>query len=90
MLSATHTHGSTGPIWPPDSNGYGALGGDLFDPRVFELTADGVTEAIERADDNLEPARLGIGTPSCAAPPATASRRSRPEPGGAGTDPTAA
>jgi neutral ceramidase len=62
MLSATHTHGSTGPIWPADSSGYGALGGDLFDPRVFELTVDGVVEAIERADDNLEPARLGIGS----------------------------
>src|SRR5215210_1901892 len=38
LLSATHTHSSTGPIWPADNSGYAALGGDLFDPRVFEIT----------------------------------------------------
>jgi neutral ceramidase len=62
MLSATHTHGSTGPIWPADSPGYAALGGDFFDPRIFELTVRGVVEAIVKADENLEPARLGVGT----------------------------
>src|SRR3954471_14015166 len=31
LLSATHTHSSTGPIWPASDMGYGALGGDLFD-----------------------------------------------------------
>jgi hypothetical protein len=62
MLSATHTHGSTGPIWPADANGYAALGGDFFDPRIFELTAAGIAEAVIQADKNLEPARVGVGT----------------------------
>ena len=59
MLAATHTHSSTGPIWPADSSGYAALGGDAFDPRAFELTAQGIEEAIRAADLGLEPARLG-------------------------------
>src|SRR3712207_5863235 len=29
LLSATHTHSATGPIWPADNAGYAALGGDL-------------------------------------------------------------
>ena len=59
MLTATHTHSSTGPIWPADSTGYAALGGDAFDPRAFELTAQGIEEAIRAADLRLESARLG-------------------------------
>ena len=62
LLSATHTHSSTGPIWPADNGGYAALGGDLFDPRIFELTAQGIAEAVLRADGRLEPAQLGVGT----------------------------
>jgi neutral ceramidase len=62
LLSATHTHSSTGPIWPTDSAGYAALGGDFFDPRVFDLTAAGIAEAIVRADRQREPARIGVGT----------------------------
>ena len=62
LLSATHTHSSTGPIWPADNGGYAALGGDLFDPRIFELTVDGVAEAILRAEAGLRPAELGVGT----------------------------
>lgn len=62
LISATHTHSSTGPIWPGGSQGYAALGGDLFDARVFALTADGVSEAIIRADARLAPARVGIGS----------------------------
>lgn len=62
MLSATHTHSSTGPIWPLDSNGYALLGGDAFDPRVFDLTAEGIAEAIRTANDRLEPAKLGVGS----------------------------
>jgi neutral ceramidase len=62
LLSATHTHSSTGPIWPADNNGYAALGGDAFDPRVFDLTAEGIAEALRAAVDNLEPARVGVGT----------------------------
>src|SRR3954449_11484412 len=62
LLSATHTHSSTGPIWPADNTGYAALGGDFFDPRVFELTAQGIATAILRADRALVPARAGTAT----------------------------
>lgn len=62
LLSATHTHSSTGPIWPADSSGYALLGGDAFDPRIFSLTADGIAAAIKDADKKLVPARAGIGT----------------------------
>jgi neutral ceramidase len=62
LLSATHTHSSTGPIWPAESGGYNLLGGDFFDPRIFEITADGIAEAILAADRRLEPARVGMGT----------------------------
>jgi neutral ceramidase len=61
VLSATHTHSSTGPIWPSDSVGYAALGGDFFDNRIFQLTADGIAAAILRADGRLAPARAGVG-----------------------------
>ncbi len=65
LISATHTHSSTGPIWPPlDNLGYGVLGGDAFDPRIFELTAEGIAEAIRTADERLEPAKLGVGSTS--------------------------
>ena len=59
LLSATHTHSSTGPIWPADSSGYALLGGDAFDPRAFEITVQGVVEAIRAAHSNLESARIG-------------------------------
>jgi neutral ceramidase len=72
LLSATHTHSATGPIWPADSPGYAALGGDLFDPRVFELTAQGIAEAILAADARVQPARAGVGT--AAAPDASRNR----------------
>ena len=62
LLSATHTHSGTGPIWPADNGGYAALGGDFFDPRVFQMTADGIAEAILAADRRLEAARIGVGT----------------------------
>jgi neutral ceramidase len=62
LLSATHTHSSTGPIWPADSMGYGALGGDFFDPRIFNLTAEGIAEAIRAANARLEPAKIGAGS----------------------------
>ena len=61
MISATHTHSSTGPIWPADSGGYAALGGDAFDPRIFEITAQSVAESIRAAAGRLEPARIGVG-----------------------------
>lgn len=61
LLSATHTHSSTGPIWPSDSGGYALLGGDLLDPTAFALTADGIARAIVDAAARLEPARAGVG-----------------------------
>jgi neutral ceramidase len=61
MIAATHTHSSTGPIWPVDSTGYALLGGDAFDPRVFELTAQGIARAILLANVHRVPAKLGIG-----------------------------
>src|SRR4051795_2153194 len=56
LLSATHTHSSTGAIWPADNSGYAYVGGDAFDPRIFELTAAGVATAIHRAVDGMQPA----------------------------------
>ncbi|HYH60151.1 MAG TPA: neutral/alkaline non-lysosomal ceramidase N-terminal domain-containing protein [Thermoleophilaceae bacterium] len=60
MIAATHTHSSTGPIWPADSTGYAVLGGDLFDARVFEFTAQGIARAIAVANSYRAPAKLGI------------------------------
>jgi len=60
IVSATHTHSSTGPIWPIDSAGYQLLGGDVFDPRAFDLTAEGIAEGIRDAAARLEPARMGV------------------------------
>ena len=61
MIAATHTHSSTGPIWPTDSTGYALLGGDAFDPRIFEFTANGIAQAIAVANASRVPAKLGIG-----------------------------
>jgi neutral ceramidase len=61
LLSATHTHSGTGPIWPADNGGYALLGGDLFDPRVFSETSMGIAEAIVRADQRLQDAKIGMG-----------------------------
>ena len=60
MVAATHTHSSTGPIWPVDSTGYAALGGDFFDPRVFEFTAQQIAHAIVLANSYRVPAQVGI------------------------------
>jgi neutral ceramidase len=62
LISATHTHSGTGPIWGVDNMGYGVLGGDLLDPRVFNLTADGIAASIRDAYEKREPAKVGIGT----------------------------
>src|SRR3954449_1958110 len=61
LLSATHSHSSVGAIWPADNNGYAFVGGDAFDPRVFDSTAQGIAEAIIAADSRLKPARVGLG-----------------------------
>jgi neutral ceramidase len=76
LLSATHTHSSTGPIWPADSTGYALLGGDLFDPRAFDVTAAGIAEAVIDANKRLEPARAGIAT----VPVTDATSNRSPEP----------
>ncbi|MFL5845567.1 MAG: neutral/alkaline non-lysosomal ceramidase N-terminal domain-containing protein [Solirubrobacteraceae bacterium] len=60
LLSATHTHSSTGAIWPADNAGYAFVGGDAFDPRIFDLTAQGIADAIHQAVRRLEPARAGF------------------------------
>src|SRR4051794_7378422 len=61
LLSATHSHSSVGDIWPADNSGYAFVGGDAFDPRVFDSTAQGIAEAIVAANSRLKPARLGFG-----------------------------
>src|SRR3954467_3225090 len=62
LLSATHSHSSVGAIWPADNNGYAFVGGDAFDPRVFDSTAAGIAEAIIGANSKLRPAKVGFGT----------------------------
>src|SRR3954453_7446787 len=64
LLSATHSHSSVGAIWPADNNGYAFVGGDAFDPRVFDSTAAGVSESIIPSDSKLKPARVGFGVAS--------------------------
>jgi neutral ceramidase len=60
LISVTHSHGSVGPIWPPTHSGYGILGGDVYDPRVFQHVVDGIADAITSADRSLAPARVGV------------------------------
>jgi neutral ceramidase len=60
LISATHTHSSTGAIWPADNAGYAFVGGDAFDPRIFDLTAEGIADAVREAVKRLEPARAGF------------------------------
>src|SRR4051812_30814409 len=62
LLSATHTHSSTGPIWPAGNAGYAGLGGAFFAPRIFQLTAQGIADALPRAGRQRAPARLGTAT----------------------------
>ena len=59
LISATHTHGSVGGIFT--SAGYAALGGDLFDRRIFDAVARGIANAVTEATSRLEPARLAVG-----------------------------
>ena len=61
LISATHTHSATGPIWPADNGGYQALGGDFFDPRIFAITSMGIADSILRADARRQDAKLGVG-----------------------------
>lgn len=59
LVSATHTHGGPGGIFP--SPAYAFLGGDAFDPRTFTLVADQVALAVREAWERREPATLAIG-----------------------------
>jgi neutral ceramidase len=72
LLAATHSHSSVGAIWPADNNGYAFVGGDVFDPRVFDSTAQGIAEAIIAANSRVKPARVGFGVSS--APGASSNR----------------
>lgn len=62
FLSSTHTHSSSGAIWSADNMGYGVAGGDVYDPRVFDMVVQGVVDAIRTANERLQPARIGVGT----------------------------
>jgi neutral ceramidase len=62
LLSATHTHSSSGAIWSADNMGYGLVGGDAYDPRIFNHIAGAIAEAIITADKRRVPARIGVGT----------------------------
>ena len=62
QIAATHTHSSTGPIWPTDSTGYAALGGDAYDARIFEFTARGIARSIAVANTYRVPAKVGVAT----------------------------
>src|SRR5207302_2288947 len=59
LISATHTHQGPGGIF--EYQGYGLLGGDEFDPRVFGAVVSGITRAVERADATLTPAKMAWG-----------------------------
>jgi neutral ceramidase len=62
FLSSTHTHSSSGAIWSADNSGYAFVGGDVYDPRVFEMVVSGIVESITEANKRLQPARIGVGT----------------------------
>lgn len=62
LLSSTHTHSSSGAIWGADNSGYAFVGGDAYDPRVFDMVVSGVVDAITEANKRLQPARIGVGT----------------------------
>ena len=62
FLSSTHTHSSSGAIWSADNSGYAFVGGDAYDPRVFEMVVSGVVESIIEANRRLQPARVGVGS----------------------------
>ena len=63
MISATHTHAGHGAIWPYEDNvAYGFVGGDVFDKRIFDLTVNGIADAIRRAWEEREAAKVGVGS----------------------------
>lgn len=60
MIGATHTHGGPGGFFA--DQGYALIGGDSFDPRIFERVVSGITKAIVDAHADKQPATLAIGT----------------------------
>ncbi len=59
LYSATHNHSS--PYYTTPSAGVW-LFQDVMDPRMFEYQARAMAQAIEKAERNLKPARLGATT----------------------------
>lgn len=59
LISATHTHGGPGGIF--QYQGYALLGGDEFDPRIYEAVVGGITRAVVEAYARLRPAKLAVG-----------------------------
>jgi neutral ceramidase len=59
LISATHDHGSVGGMWI--GQGYALLGGDEYDPRVFDAVGTGIVTAITQANLRLTPARMAYG-----------------------------
>lgn len=59
LIGATHTHQGPGGFF--QYQGYALLGGDEFDPRVFDAIATGITNAIVRANTRIEPAMMAWG-----------------------------
>ena len=59
LISATHDHGSVGGMWI--GQGYALLGGDEYDPRVFDAVGTGIVTAITEASSRLTPAKMAYG-----------------------------
>lgn len=59
LISATHTHGSVGGIF--QYQGYALLGGDEYDPRIYEAVVAGITRSVLEAHARLRPAKLAVG-----------------------------
>ena len=76
LISATHTHAGHGAIWPyEDNSAYGFVGGDVFDRRIFDLTVEGIADAILKAHRSRRPARAAVAS----VPVLDASRNRSPE-----------
>ncbi|HVL89294.1 MAG TPA: neutral/alkaline non-lysosomal ceramidase N-terminal domain-containing protein [Actinomycetota bacterium] len=71
LISATHTHGGPGGFF--QYQGYALLGGDEYDPRVFDAVATGLTNAVVTAYNMLAPAKMA--STRIAAPGANRNRR---------------
>ena len=59
LIAATHTHQGPGAFF--QYQGYALLGGDEYDPRVFDAIVSGITRAIETANGRVKPAKMAWG-----------------------------